>query len=231
MAPTSLIPAFASAFILLAGLQEAHGLTLVADGRYGYSHSWQLGFPSVTVRETPDVPFGPFHALESAFQDSEMQVAASPDSGDVLSGSAVGGASGFVYAYDGRNSESVFSIRFRIDGPSAEIQLSGVLDGSGSAYVELRDASTSLYYESVHWIDFYEPVLTPFAFEGTVGPGEYQLLAIARGDHNFPLHFSAGHYQMDFTVAESVPEPSTALAVALGLASLGGSARRRGRSA
>ena len=179
MAPTWLFPVFVSAFILLAGLQEARGITLVADGRYGYSHSWQLAFPSATVMETPDVPFGPFHALESAFQDSEMQVGASPASGDVLSGSAVGGAHGFVYGGDGRNSESVFSIRFRIDGPSAEIQLSGVLDGPGSAYVELRDASTSLDYESVHWIDFDVHVRTPFAFDGTVGPGEYQLLAIA----------------------------------------------------
>jgi len=111
------------------------------------------------------------------------------------------------------------------------LEASGVLDGSHSAFtsfttfVEVRMGSTVLHTESIDYEDFV-PITTPFAFSIPLAPGDYQLTAIASGGGGIPNVFTTGTFTLDFSVVEVVPEPSTALFVALGAAGLAGMRRR-----
>jgi hypothetical protein len=215
--------------LLLAHSHDARGLTLLADDRYVHDYSRTEPFPPDEVTATPATPFGPFHYAGIGAQDSEMSLVAIPGGGDSLSGNASGSAVGLLFSSDSVSSTSEFSIRFRVDGASAAIDLSGLLNGSStffSSFVELSSGSTVLYEESVHYDDFLNPVPTPFAFSTLIGPGEYQLRALSSVSVGIPGNRSDGSFSLGFAVAENVPEPSTVLLVALGAAGLAGARRR-----
>ncbi len=218
---------------VLGGAHQARALTLLSDDRYVSKSRREEPLPPVMSIATPETPFGPFHV---AGQDSELSLISVPGSGDLLSGSASGSASGGASFDLETYSTSDFTIQFRVDGISARIELSGVLDGTHSSFtsflngVELRAGSTLLYNAEMEFEDFV-PVTTPFAFDTVLGPGEYELTAFASAGAGVAGVSSTGKYSLDFAVVENVPEPGTALFLAIGTTGLACMRRRAGARA
>ncbi len=219
---------------VLGGAHQAHALTLLSDDRSVSISRRVLPLPPATSTATPEIPFGPFHEPGGvAGQDSELSLVSVPGSGDILSGSASGSARGGASFDASTHSRSDFTIQFRVDGISARIELSGVLDGTHSRFlsfsngVELRAGSTLLYDASM---EFEDDVLTttPFAFDTVLGPGEYELTAFSSAGGGIPGTYSTGTYSLDFAVVENVPEPGTALFMAIGTTGLACMRRRAG---
>ena len=115
--------------------------------------------------------------------------------------------------------DSVFSIRFRVDGSAGHFELSGsMLNASiffdSGDYVRLTNASGTIY-ESVPVFDpdcpCYE-VPTYFSGSGSLGPGEYELQAHPQANGG-----GDAHVDMTFSITDNVPEPTTAALLGSGL--------------
>jgi len=222
-----------AALLSFAAWHDAGALTLLTDDRFVTSTTTQLVGPPLVFSASPDTPFGPFDA-GSGFvsQTSDMTLVAGP-AGDVLSGHATGTAFGDTSADGDTYSTSEFSIGFRVDRPGASIDLSGLLETiapflvvAGEASVELRSGSEVLYQRSVDIDPTCCSLPTPFAFSSLLADGTYQLTALASGFSGIPGNSVEGRFSLDFTVTEPVPEPGTALLVALGAAGLAACRRR-----
>jgi len=201
--------------LLLACARDARALTLLSDDRFVRITQYQDPLPPLVTSATPDVPFGPFHYGDPtgpAYQDSEMTLVDDPNGFDSLKGSVSGGTGPTTPGADYSTlREAVFSIHFRIDGPSSALfTVSGVLY-PGSC-VTLNGQG--------HCGDPFE---INFGSRTSIEPGDYELRATAPGQPGD----MGGLYNFRFSIAENVPEPGTALLLALGLAGLRGVSTRR----
>jgi PEP-CTERM motif len=123
--------------------------------------------------------------------------------------------------------KSVFSIHFRIDGPSsALVRVDGGMYGISASTQEL---TCVLLFAGTAIVDgrCSDPFNFNFGFRTSIEPGDYELRATAPGHPGD----GGGAYGFTFSIAENVPEPDTALLLALGMGGLGGvSMRQRARS-
>ena len=165
---------------------------------------------------TPSPPFSPFNAFVGGVGAPN----ASQSSAVGTTGMSGGGQTGRDGGGDGPGS-TVFDLTFQVDEP-AVYSLAGYayFHSSGSqAFVALLRPGGALY----------EPALTPLftnelADTGTLDPGVDYRLVIA-GSMTDTRGFAGAQWNFTFGV-EPVPEPHTALLVALGLLGLAAARRK-----
>jgi hypothetical protein len=219
---------------------DAHALALLADGRFVSGYSWDgppSGQPPLETFETPAAPFAPFDVVDGtglAGQDSEVALVTQglpPNEIRLLCGDASGSAYGSTSGFDVRRSQSDFSITLRVDR-EARLDLAGTLEQVstwGNVWVAVFAGSASIYRRDVDYDEFLAPIPTPFEFSAALAPGEYRIYAPVSGSGN--VFGGGGSFDLSFSVSEPVPEPGTAVLVALGAVALGGRRPRSARAA
>ncbi|MEM6552400.1 MAG: hypothetical protein AAF750_09790 [Planctomycetota bacterium] len=168
----------------------------------------------------------------TAFASYETELVASPTAftfnGGLLAENTID--FGLDNDYDGEDlapsSRSIVELVFTIATP-AEIDLNGTrgtdLGGQPFSSVQLLQG-IDVIFESEE--DFPQPILTtPFSFVGSLNPGTYTFLARAESGADSPFEPETSRVNFRLNVT-SIPEPATALTLALPALALLGRRRR-----
>ena len=222
------------AIAVLAFAAPARGLELVSDDRSVHSvYQNDITDPIVDQTFVPPVPFG---AFDPGLGQHSSSIELTPD-GLGFDGTAQGASSQYYNFPSFGRVDSVFAIEFRLDRVGS-IELEGTLSGGAGGLSNLtllrdgdvvydQEVGPYIYDPSGSGCEFQPPFTrcsVSISFFGALEPGLYTLEAS-------PEAGTPGAYpsfDFSFHVLQEVPEPATAMSLAIGLAWI--SARRRGRA-